>query len=348
MEMEMRIRILNFLQGLAMLIASVVLAALICGKAHAQTVPNCPTTYYIMGHATTLWLPCFILAPSRPGVLISLPASATPQLGQTEAEALSLFPYNTYLQAATNPNFDAMFSGMDPVMMARLSTLLAATDVSNYTYSIMAYAGMRLSAVNLRRLQSAFGPAVFATAIAYMPAATLSAYNATPAIPPLGLSEYWNQLNPALAASEPVIGDAWAYALFLDAFIAGSGGSKTAALATANRYANARIHNAMLVALSLAATFLAVYNSPQAQQYLNQLAAWFVWQDRQTWPTVPWYNPQLAYLPSQGAIIYFPASPPPMPDPGPMPELPPIEDSPTCTPFYRPLDGELESVICTT
>jgi hypothetical protein len=296
-------------------------ALLLSCAAHAQTVPNCPTTFYIMGHTTTLWVPCFYLV-QKPGVPISLPAAAVPDWGTTPAQILALYPYNQLLNFARNQNLDAMVTSMDNSMIAHLSTLLAAHDVSNYTYSIMAYAGERLSAANLHRLEAAFGPALFATALAYSPASTRAAYNATPMIAPLLLSAYWAQSNPAA----PPIGDAWAYALLLNEVTASAGESSMSAFAAVARYVQEKINNVALVGISLGAAFLAVYNNPQMQIYLNQLAAWWVAEGQAalaaSWSTGG-FSPERT---SAGMIITInPSLAPPPIDPGAVPQLPPIE-----------------------
>jgi len=102
-----------------------------------------------------------------------------PQLGVTTAQAQSLMPGTVYLNFMNNPSIDAAVTSMGDVEIARLSTELARNDTMGYTYSIMVYAGEKLSAANLHRLQAAVGPTVFAPALASMPAATLASYNAT-------------------------------------------------------------------------------------------------------------------------------------------------------------------------
>jgi hypothetical protein len=295
-----------------------ILALIACSAARAQTVPTCPTSFYVMGHMQTLWLPCFYLH-NKPGAPISLPAAAAPAWGTSPAQVQALFPYNMLLNFAENPNLDAMVSGMDNLMIARLSTELAAHDVAGYSYSVMAYAGERLSAANLHRIAAAFGPGLFSTAVAYMPAATLAAYNASAATPPLFLSAYWSALNPAAAAASPATGDLWLYDLLLDEYTAGAGGSTTAALGAVSRYVNAKINNVILVAISLGSAFLGLYNSPQMQLVLDNLATFIVANGR-------YINNLPAYPPSSGMIITInPALQPPPVDPGPVPELPPIE-----------------------
>jgi hypothetical protein len=139
-------------------------------------------------------VPCYSLKylNSAP---VSLPAKSTPRWGQTKAQVGQFFAYNILLNFETNANLDSMVTGMDNFMIARLSTELAANDVSGYTYSIMMYAGEKLSAANLHRVQAAFGPTEFAIAFKYAPAAIQAQYNATAMVEPLPLSEYWQILG---------------------------------------------------------------------------------------------------------------------------------------------------------
>jgi hypothetical protein len=188
---------------------------------------------------------CFTLR-SNPQVPVSLPALATPNWGVTTAQAQSLMPGTVYLNFMNNPSIDAAVTSMGDVEIARLSTELARNDTMGYTYSIMVYAGEKLSAANLHRLQAAVGPTVFAPALASMPAATLASYNATAMYAPIPLGVYWTALNPSLATGAPGAGDAYLYDLLLNEKTASAGETTTVALSHVSRYVNARIKNTVL------------------------------------------------------------------------------------------------------
>jgi hypothetical protein len=293
-------------------------ALLICSAAaRAQTIPTCTTSFELYGSWYSFPYPCFYLV-NKPSVPIALPAGAAPAWGTTEAQVQALFPYNMLVNFSENPNLDAMVSGMDDVMIARLSTELAANDVSDYTYSIMAYAGERLSAANLHRLAAAFGPQVFATALAYMPAGTLAAYNAAPSPAPSLLSEYWAQLNPAAAPSAPSIGARYLYDLFLNAYTAGAGGPPAQALAAASRYVNAQIKMSFAEAVGFIAAVVGLYESATRGGAVAD--AWNAASD-----CFAWYKDN--QFPSQAAmVIQIPQFVPDPITPPPLPDFPAIED----------------------
>jgi hypothetical protein len=217
--------------------------------------------------------PCYSLAV-LPNVVISLPAKATPAWGNTPAQVQQLLPYNILLNFEDNPNIDAAVASMGDLELARLSTELASNDVSDYTYSIMAFAGEKLSAANLRRLQAAVGPTVFATAIAYMSATTLAQYNATAVYAPIVLGVYWNSLNPTLAASVPSIGAAWEYDLLLNDMTASAGETDTLGAAHVSQYANARIKGTIQTLIKIGLGILTVLDSPTMQALGSELDQW--------------------------------------------------------------------------
>jgi hypothetical protein len=263
---------------------------------------------------------CFSLTV-LPNVVISLPAKATPAWGVTPAQVQQLLPYNLLLNFEDNPNLDAAITSMGDVELARLSTELARNDVSGYTYSIMAYAGERLSAANLHRLQAAVGPAVFATALAYMPAATLSAYNASAMYAPIPLGVYWGALNPSQAATVPNDGDLYLYDILLDDKTASAGETSSLALANVSQYVNARVKNAVIIGLIIAgaAFALQVYDSPSMQALGNRMADWmFIQNAIMMNGTGQLVNQVVIKIPNLGNIT------PPDID-VPLPEMPPIE-----------------------
>jgi hypothetical protein len=255
---------------------------------------------------------------SNPKIPINLPAAATPNWGVTVAQAQSFMPSTVYLNFLNNPNIDLAVTSLGDVELARLSTELARNDVSGYTYSIMMYAAEKLSAANLHRLQAAFGPTVFATALAYMPAATRAAYNASAAYAPIPLGVYWNSLNPSLAASAPSPGDAYLYDLLLDEKTASAGETTTVAVTHVSRYVNARIKVAPLVVIGLViagiSLALQIYDSPSMQALGNAIA------DDYFARQMTWVNgaPVVIQIPNLGNIVAPPIDVP-------LPTMPPIE-----------------------
>jgi hypothetical protein len=260
--------------------------------------------------------PCYGLTVN-PSTVISLPATATPTWGVTMAQVQQLFPSNILLNFEQNPNLNAAITATGDVELARLSTELARNDVSGYTQSIMMYAGQKLSAANLRRLQAVFSPTVFATAVAYMPAATLAQHNAIPVYAPIPLGVYWDSLNPSLLAGAPGNGDLYLHDLLLVDKTAGAGETTTLALAHVSRYVNARVKNAVVVGIIIAVGLgaLQIYDSPTMQALGQQfLQSWWIEF------TIPAANrtPVIIQIPDLGNII------PPDID-APLPTMPPIE-----------------------
>jgi hypothetical protein len=274
----------------------------------AADIPMCGST------------PCYSLTV-LPSTAISLPATATPAWGTTVAQVQQLMPYNIMLNFEENPNIDAAITATGDVELARLSTELARNDTSDYTLSIMAYAGEKLSAANLR-LQAAFGPTWLATAISWMPAATLSQYNALPVYAPIPLSGYWAALNPSQAATFPNDGALYLYDLLLDEKTASAGETTTVAGAAVSRYVSVRIKNAVVViavvalVVGVASFALQLYDSPSMNNLANSIAA-------------NYFAAQMVWTNGARVIIQMPpgfADIPPQPiDPGPVPAMPAVE-----------------------
>jgi hypothetical protein len=209
-----------------------------------------------------------------------------------------------------------------------LSTELAAHDVSNYTYSILAYAAEKLSAANLHRLEAVFGHPLFDTAFSFMPAATASQYNAMAPYPAIPLSANWATLNPSLAASAPHDGDLYLYDLLLNEKTASAGETTTVALAHVSRYANARIKNLAVVAIVLTLAFgaLQIYDSPSMQALGTKIGDW-LWLSTLNAPNNPnsgfGFTRVIVSIPNLGNIT------PPAIDTGPVPDMPAIEGDDT-------------------
>jgi len=117
----------------------------------------------------------------------TISAYTAPAYGQTAAEITAGFPAQLAQNFATNPNLSNQIVGMTPIL-SRMSSELLALDHSGYTAENLKSAAQRVSAADLRMLQSAFGPTLMAAALPYAPAATLAAYNALPAQAPLPFS----------------------------------------------------------------------------------------------------------------------------------------------------------------
>jgi hypothetical protein len=209
---------------------------------------------------------------------------------------------------------------MTNMMLARLTTLLAAHDAVGYTPTILAYAAEKGTAANLQRLASAFGTAKIATALPYATATVQSAYKKLPVLAALPYSENWWALGLGKGVTDSP-GDLYLWAVFLDSYTAGAGGSAVPSLAETSRYMTYRVKNVVIVIIvavagTLAAVndFFGIMDSPTAQAWGNNLSDWYFYQNVQ--------QTNLNHLRS----IQIPTPTidvPPLPD-IPVPELPPI------------------------
>jgi hypothetical protein len=310
------------------ILATACAGLLASGAAAAFPIPMCE---FAGGY-----VPCIDLTLKiKSTTIVTLPAKATPNWGRTEAQVQSLFAYNILLHFETNPNLNAMFTGMDQFMLARLSTELAKHDASDYTYSIMAYAGEKLSGANLRRLAAAFGPYDTSIALAYASAATRTAYNASPVVAALPLSQYWWSLGKGAGITDS--GDMYLYDLMLDSYTVGAGGPFNPAMQDASRYANRVIKQSMATIITYVGFAIAVYDSPGLAQLKTSTWDWIA-------TTQSWNNSngklQVITWPGPGPGIVIP----PPPDP-PVPELPPIEPQDPSAPIDT-FDCLVEAIQC--
>lgn len=153
-------------------------------SAHAQ----CPLYNPYLGTQTII--PCWGWQQAPAPKPVVLPAFKPLALGTTAAVIKGNFAENFLYFVETNPNLNTLITNGGPVIVARLSTELKALDAAGHTFYILAYAAEKLSAVNLRLLQSAFGPAAMTAAMAYATPAVRAAYNALPVRAPLRYSQY--------------------------------------------------------------------------------------------------------------------------------------------------------------
>jgi hypothetical protein len=170
-----------------------------------------------------------------------IPASAL-NWGTTKTAIQSQFAANIYANFQANPALNAMFTQMQGMMLARLSTELAANDSAGYTPGILGLAAAQLSAANLSYLRSAFGPTlVNAAAATYAPAAVYSAYLATPAAPAVQYSQYYYALgNARLVELDPADG-MFGYDVLLLSYTTKGFGTLASALPLTVRYAQTHI-----------------------------------------------------------------------------------------------------------
>lgn len=292
------------------LLPAIALAAL-CGAAnlsHAQTatppqVACCAYHYQYAGSTR-----------------ITLPARATPNWGTTVAEVQSRFAYTVYLNFLRSPNLDAMISGMDPMMLARLSTELAANDTAGYTQAILNLAAQRVSALNLHRLASAFGPTRITMALTTEPAMVRS-YLSSPTLPPTPFSTYWWQSGLGAGVTDAP-GQTVLYDLFLNSYTGGTGGASAPSLKAAAQYYTRVVRDSpVVVVVVVVAAVFAILDSPSAQQLAATVNQWI--DDQLAYQTVLFGHlnlpPDTITMPTPYIVT------PPIPD-LPVPVLPPIDD----------------------
>jgi hypothetical protein len=259
---------------------------------------------------------------------ISLAPKAAPNWGISIPTIYTMFAPTILYNFQHNSNLNTMLNGMDELMMARMSTLLAEYDTTHLTWEILAAAAQKVSGTNLRRLEAAFGAAAMAYPIGeYASTATLKAYGAAPVLAPFPLSEAWWQAGLGAGVTDSP-GQLYLYAVFLDSYTAGAGGPSVVAIRDMQRYMQARVKNVVVTIIVVTAAVLAILDSPTARQVATQVSDWFYFRV---------YIPSLSYMPP--LVISWPPTitPEPTPDPT-LPEIPGISD-----------DGDLFDVeLCNT
>jgi hypothetical protein len=257
---------------------------------------------------------------------VSLAGKAAPNWGTSIATIPIAFGPAILANFRTNANLNAMVSGMDNMMLARLSTELHL-HASSLTPTILAYAAQKLTGANLRRLEAVFGADAMAYPIGeFAPAATLKAYGALPVPAPFPLSEAWWQAGKGAGVTDSP-GDLYLWDLFLASYTAGAGGSINPAINDASRYMNMRIkENVVIIVLAVIALTFQLADSPSFHQMATSVGDWF-------------YLSQL--IPAQQnlssappLVIYWPPAITTTPDPA-LPDFPSIDT-----------DGNDYSVTC--
>jgi hypothetical protein len=283
------------------------------GEAFACCGPVVPTCSY-KGVAVA----CSSLTfPYQSTSSVPLPAKTSPAWGTSVAQIPLLFAGVIYsnFQKATAANLNAMVTGMDDYMLARLSTELKAHDTSGLTPYILATAAEKVSAANLHRLAASFGPAPIAAALNFAPAAVKMAYGSTTLAPtPQPLSAYWWSLGKGAGVVDS--SDMYLYDLVLDSYTAGAGGPTTSAVQDATRYFNRKIKVGAVDVIVVAAALLAFYESPTVNRLAT--ATWDWLNTTQSWDN---HNGGLQVVTYPGGVDLIPV---PVPDPD-LPVLPPIE-----------------------
>lgn len=206
---------------------------------------------------------------------VAIPGEVPPNYGSTPAEVGTLFESTILANFENNPNLDAMVSGMDDLMLARLSTELAAhTQPSAYgdftTYILADIMMNRLSAANLHRMAAVFGPSYFwGMQWLYPPRPDLvAAYNALPAPVPARLGQWWVSLGHFF----PSVGDSYLYDVFLEYYTAGPGGDRAVAAEQMARYVRRKINGGALFDFVIGgATLLSLYYAMKADPDVQAL-----------------------------------------------------------------------------
>jgi hypothetical protein len=171
------------------------LTSLVAAPVIAQVTS--PTPAFVSGCFATDgygWCPIhagnYLLNPTGVPVSVTSPGKATPNWGTTVTNIPTLFAATQVLSFQNNPNLNAVVTGMDIYMLARFSTELSAHGTTAQIESILESAAKKVSGANLRKLESAFGPAWMPSALEVAPAVALEAYDLLPVPQPLALSAY--------------------------------------------------------------------------------------------------------------------------------------------------------------
>lgn len=207
---------------------------------------------------------------------VAIPGEVPPNYGTTPAEVGTLFESTILANFENSPNLDAMVSGMDDMMLARLSTeLVAHQHPSAYgdytTYVLVDIMMNRLSAANLHRMAAVFGPNYFWGMQWLYPARPdmVAAYNALPAPVPYPLGQWWVSQGNAL----PIFGDLYLYDLFLDYYTASAGGDPAVAAQQMARYVRRKINGGLYDFVVGGAAILGLYFAMEANPDWQTAAA---------------------------------------------------------------------------
>jgi hypothetical protein len=257
---------------------------------------------------------------------VSLGAKAAPNWGTSLATIPTAFGPAIEANFKNNPNLNAMVTGMDNMMLARLSTELHL-HAASLTPTILAYAAQKLNGANLRRLEAVFGADAMAYPIGeFAPEATLTAYGALPVPAPFPLSEAWWQAGKGAGVTDSP-GDLYLWDLVLDSYTAGAGGAINPAIADTSRYMGMRIKESpIIVLLAVAALAVQISDSPAMQRMFTNIGDWFYLSQ-----IIP-AQQNLSYAPP--LVIYWPPAITTTPDPT-LPDFPSIDT-----------DGNDYSVTC--
>jgi len=212
--------------------------------------------------------PCVTKATNSVNFTGSTPKVTTPSVtplawGTTANEILYNFPQNFLHVVQINANLNALMTATPVDILARWSIELKALDTA-----------MKLSAPNLRLLQSAVGPALMTAAMTHATAAVQAAYNALPVRAPLMYSQYAVSLG---GKTYPInVSTRYMYDLFLLQYFS-TNDTPTVALHKAVTYLHVRIKGieGPIVVFGAFASFLGIVN------FFDPTA----WQDIQDW----WY-----------------------------------------------------------
>ena len=241
-----------------------------CGAVHAQCVV---ASHY----GAPYTIPCagFVRAPNP--APISIAAFTPGNFGSTAAEIEANLLPGILSAFEHNPNLNEVISNAGPVVLARLSTELAAFDnpAVEYTHWILAYAIVRgVSVANLKLLHAAFGDVAMASVLHFMSAETLAAYNSpSPAVAPLPYSQMWVNHGGALPPYD--LSQRYLYDLFLLQYFS-SNDSPTVAANKATLYVQVRMHNTIAVigiVLAVVATTIQVIEFVNGPSY-EKISDW--------------------------------------------------------------------------
>jgi len=222
---------------------------------------------------TVTFIPCWgwSLSVKQPPKVV-LPAFKPLAWGTTPAAIKANFAANILYDVEVNANLNTVVTNAGTSAIARLSTELKALDTAGHTFYILAYAAEKLSAVNLRLLQSAFGPTAMTAAMAYATPAVRAAYNALPVRSALPYSQYAVSLGgktPPYDLTQREL-----YDLYLDQYFS-TNDTPNIALHKAVIYMQVRMKITLVEALAIAVSVIEIYRFIQSDDFTKIEDWWY-------------------------------------------------------------------------
>ena len=142
-----------------------------------------------------------------------------PNMGTTSATVEAAFGANIAKFMVSNTAIATQLAPANITpFIARLSTDLAYYDKAGGTAALLKAVAMHRTAADLRFYQSAFGPTLVNTALAYAPATIKAQYLALPAAAPLVMSQYYYSSKGITVAPTVTAGPAYLMDLYMEIY----------------------------------------------------------------------------------------------------------------------------------